>query len=225
MSRALSGRALPLDLQLEGWLSAHSHPSVVYPVLKRAMDLVGSLALLALLSPVMIVTYLILMVTTRGRALFVQERVGRRGQPFPMIKFRTMVPGAEQLREGVANEQSGPIFKNRRDPRVTRLGALLRSTSIDEMPQLLNVLAGHMSLVGPRPPLASEVVKYEPWQAVRLTVKPGLTCVWQVSGRSNLTFREWMHMDAWYVHNRSLAVDLWLLLKTPWSVLSRRGAY
>jgi len=225
MSRAFSSTVFPLGLRSRGWTAARVARVTAYLILKRTADVVGSLALLALLSPVMVVTYLVLLVSTRGRALYIQERLGKGGHPFPMIKFRTMVREAELLRSQVQNEQEGPIFKNRRDPRITPFGRFLRSTSIDEMPQLFNILCGHMSLVGPRPPLASEVAKYEPWQTVRLTVKPGLTCLWQVSGRSDLPFREWMRMDAWYVHNRSVWVDLWLLVRTPWSVLSRRGAY
>ena len=225
MSRAMTGNTVPIEMAIRGWTGFQRNPSIVYPIAKRVLDAVGSLALLVLLSPVILVTTLILLATARGRPLFVQQRLGKDGKPFPMLKFRTMVVNAEKLRNSIANEQAGPIFKNRRDPRITRIGRVLRSTSIDEMPQLFNVLLGHMSLVGPRPPLASEVAEYEAWQAVRLTVKPGLTCLWQVSGRSNLPFSEWMRMDAWYVHNRSLLVDLWLLLKTPGSVLSRRGAY
>ena len=225
MSRALAASAFLFDLRTEGWSAGRDRPSALYATAKRTIDLVCSVVLLVLLAPIMAVTFLVLVVTTRGRPLFVQERVGKDRRPFRILKFRTMVTDAEKLKDQTHNEQSGPVFKNRRDPRITRVGRLLRSTSIDEFPQLLNVLAGQMSLVGPRPPLASEVKQYEPWQLVRLTVKPGLTCLWQVSGRSNLAFHEWMRMDAWYVRNRSLLVDLWLMLKTPACVLSRRGAY
>ena len=225
MSRAYLGNGLPFELISGARLGVGRHPSLLYPVVKRAIDAIGALTLLVLLSPVMLVSYLVLMVTTRGKPFFAQERLGKKGKPFRMIKFRTMVPNAEDVREQVANEKDGPIFKNRRDPRITRLGRILRSTSIDETPQLFNVLVGSMSLVGPRPPLESEVAKYEPWHAVRLMVKPGLTCLWQVSGRSDLPFAQWMRMDAWYVRNRSLLVDLWLLARTPLSVLSRKGAY
>jgi lipopolysaccharide/colanic/teichoic acid biosynthesis glycosyltransferase len=165
------------------------------------------------------------LVTTKGRPFFCQERVGLCGRTFLLYKFRTMVLNADKLQHLVENEQDGPIFKNRIDPRITRIGRFLRSSSIDELPQLLNVLLGQMSLVGPRPPLAFEVAEYEPWQRQRLSVKPGLTCVWQVSGRSEIGFEEWMHMDAWYVQHQNLLLDLKLLLKTPWVVLSRRGAF
>jgi lipopolysaccharide/colanic/teichoic acid biosynthesis glycosyltransferase len=119
----------------------------------------------------------------------------------------------------------GPVFKNRQDPRVTRIGRVLRTLSIDELPQLFNVLAGHMSLVGPRPPLLKEVEQYEPWQRRRLAVKPGLTCVWQVSGRNEVGFDDWVRMDLWYIDNQHLLTDLKLLARTPSIVLSRRGAY
>ena len=142
-----------------------------------------------------------------------------------MPKFRTMRLDAEQLQHVVVNEKDGPIFKNRRDPRITRIGRFLRSASIDEMPQLFNVLLGSMSLVGPRPPVAREVVQYEPWQRLRLSVKPGLTCLWQISGRSEIQFEQWVRMDLWYVKNQGFLTDLKLLARTPASVLSRRGAY
>ena len=142
-----------------------------------------------------------------------------------MIKFRTMRLDADKLQHVVKNEKDGPIFKNRRDPRITRIGRLLRSTSIDEMPQLFNVLSGSMSLVGPRPPVAKEVVQYQPWQRRRLSVQPGLTCLWQVSGRSEIGFEEWVRMDLWYVRNQSFLTDLKLLARTPVSVVSGRGAY
>lgn len=199
--------------------------SAWYLGLKRSLDIVGAAMLLLVLSPIMLTTYLILLFTTRGKPIFRQERLGYRGRRFTMYKFRTMRSDAVERQHEVTNEKEGPIFKNRRDPRITRLGRLLRSTSIDETPQLFNVLLGQMSLVGPRPPLSREVAKYERWHRRRLTVKPGLTCLWQVSGRSEVGFEQWVRMDLWYVKNRSLPTDLRLLAQTPWSVLSRRGAY
>ncbi len=196
-----------------------------YRVVKRVFDVLGAAAILILLSPIMLGLLVVLAVTTRGRPLFCQTRLGYRGRPFSMFKFRTMVLDAERVRKQVQNEQSGPVFKNRRDPRITRIGAWLRKTSLDETPQLINVLLGHMSLVGPRPPLASEVARYEPWQRRRLAVMPGLTCLWQVSGRSEIGFEDWVRMDIWYLNNQSLWTDLKLLLRTPWSVLVCRGAY
>jgi lipopolysaccharide/colanic/teichoic acid biosynthesis glycosyltransferase len=200
--------------------------SFAYRFAKRALDIAGALVALALFAPVMLVTFVALCVTTRGNPLFRQERVGLGGKLFPMYKFRTMRLDALAVQHQVKNQHSdGPIFKNRRDPRITRLGRILRSTSIDETPQLFSVLLGHMSLVGPRPPIASEVMRYEPWQVGRLSVKPGLTCLWQVSGRSEVGFVDWVKMDLWYVENQSLWTDLVLLVRTPLALLSRRGAY
>lgn len=199
--------------------------SRAYLLAKRAFDIVGALVLLVMLGPVMGVVFGILLFTTKGKPLFFQKRLGCQGQPFWMIKFRTMVINAEKKQGAIANEKDGPIFKNRHDPRITPLGAFLRSTSLDETPQLLNVLFGQMSLVGPRPPIAKEVAQYEWWQHRRLSVKPGLTCLWQVSGRSEVGFVDWVRMDLWYVKNQSLWTDFVLLMKTPVAVLARRGAY
>jgi lipopolysaccharide/colanic/teichoic acid biosynthesis glycosyltransferase len=136
-----------------------------------------------------------------------------------------MIDGAEKLRSRVRNEQDGPVFKNRKDPRITAVGKFLRQTSIDELPQLFNVLRGDMSLIGPRPPLFHEVLQYTPLQRKRLAVQPGLTCLWQVSGRNEIGFARWMQMDLWYVKHQNLLTDLMLLLRTPWAVISRRGAH
>jgi lipopolysaccharide/colanic/teichoic acid biosynthesis glycosyltransferase len=199
--------------------------SPVYLATKRLLDVVGALLLLLLLGPIMLGVLLILLATTRGRPLFGQRRAGYCGRTFRVLKFRTMVLDAAQRQHEVANEKDGPIFKNRRDPRITRFGRLLRKTSLDETPQLLHVLLGQMSLVGPRPMDCREVAQLEPWQRQRLAVKPGLTCLWQVSGRSNIGFRDWMRLDLWYVRNQGLWTDLKLILRTPASVLSGRGAY
>jgi len=196
-----------------------------YQVAKRLLDIGCSLALLILLTPILLALLVTLTVTTSGRPLFFQKRLGYRGKAFWMAKFRTMVVDAERSQGRVENEKDGPIFKNRRDPRITRIGRFLRSTSLDETPQLINVLLGQMSMVGPRPPIAKEVRQYDWWQQRRLSVKPGLTCLWQVSGRSEVGFVDWVRMDLWYVQNQSLWVDLWLLAKTPVAVLTRRGAY
>lgn len=204
---------------------AEGNRKAVYLASKRLFDITGAIALLILLSPIMLSAFVVLAITTRGKPLFRQTRLGHRGRPFTMIKFRTMSIDAEAKRDGVKNEQDGPIFKNRSDSRITHIGRYLRITSIDEMPQLFNVLTGHMALVGPRPPIGEEVAKYKPWQRRRLSVKPGLTCLWQVSGRSDIGFERWVEMDIWYVENQNFAYDLKLLLQTPWSVLSRRGAY
>jgi len=219
-------------VDIAGWVAADKplvapggNLSPTYLRIKRACDVVGALALFALFAPIMLPTWLVLFITTRGHPTFRQTRVGQCGRRFQMYKFRTMRIDAHLIQPDVRNEQTGPVFKNRRDPRVTRLGIWLRRLSIDEMPQIVNVLRGEMSLVGPRPPIPAEVTRYEPWQIGRLSVKPGLTCVWQVSGRCEIQFHDWVRLDLWYVQHQSLAVDLWLLLRTPWSVLTCRGAY
>jgi lipopolysaccharide/colanic/teichoic acid biosynthesis glycosyltransferase len=142
-----------------------------------------------------------------------------------MYKFRSMRLDAQAQQHLVSNEMEGPVFKNRSDPRITRIGRLLRTTSIDELPQLWNVLRGEMSLVGPRPLPVYEMAKCDARQMQRLAVKPGLTCKWQVSGRNDIGFDEWIEMDLWYVEHQGMGTDLALLLKTPWCVLTRRGAY
>lgn len=215
-------------LAIEGekaFVPVDGYRSLGYLVAKRIFDIVGALALLAMLAPVMIVVFAVLLVTTKGKPLFFQKRLGYQGKPFWMIKFRTMIVDADKRQAVIENEKDGPIFKNRRDPRITPLGAFLRSTSLDETPQLLSVLVGQMALVGPRPPIAKEVAQYDWWQQRRLSVKPGLTCLWQVSGRSEIGFVDWVRMDLWYVKNQSFWTDLVLLVKTPIAVLARRGAY
>jgi lipopolysaccharide/colanic/teichoic acid biosynthesis glycosyltransferase len=162
-----------------------------------------------------------------GPAFFSQERVGLRGRPFRFYKFRSMQDGADGAKVRVLhlNEVDGPVFKARTDPRVTSIGRLLRRTSLDELPQLINVVRGDMSLVGPRPPLPEEVVNYRSSDMVRLAVRPGLTCWWQVRGRSDCDFDTWMAYDREYVYGMSLGIDMVILLKTVWAVLSCRGAY
>ena len=199
--------------------------SIAYRVAKRALDIVGALALLAVLGPIMLAVFLVLLVTTRGKPLFWQRRAGYLGRPFMIAKFRTMRLDAERIKHAIVNEKEGPIFKNRRDPRVTAFGRFLRKTSLDETPQLFHVLTGQMSLVGPRPLDIREVARFTAWQRQRLGVKPGLTCLWQVSGRSEVGFEDWARMDIWYARNQSLLTDCKLLLRTPVSVLSCRGAY
>jgi lipopolysaccharide/colanic/teichoic acid biosynthesis glycosyltransferase len=204
---------------------AGGNRSPLYLAARRLLDVVGTLVAMLLFSPIMIVSFLVLLVTTRGCPIFRQERIGFCGRPFTMYKFRTMSLNAESQRHLVKHERQGPVFKNRSDPRITTFGRLLRSFSIDEIPQLFNVLRGDMSLVGPRPPIRSEVVQYKRNQFERLSVNPGLTCLWQVSGRAELDFDQQVNLDVTYVRNQSLWSDLLLLIRTPLSVLSRRGAY
>jgi exopolysaccharide biosynthesis polyprenyl glycosylphosphotransferase len=194
---------------------------------KRACDVVVSaLGLLALL-PLFAVVAAAVKATSPGPVVFRQERIGLRGRPFTLLKFRTMVAEADQLLDELRarNEADGPLFKLRQDPRVTRVGAVLRRYSIDELPQLWNVLKGEMSLVGPRPPLAREVALYEEWQLDRLEVRPGITGLWQVSGRSELSFDDYVRLDLFYVENWSVAYDLFILSKTVPLLVSTRGAY
>ncbi len=194
---------------------------------KRACDvLISGLGLLALL-PLFAVVAAAVKLTSPGPVVFRQERIGLRGRPFTLLKFRTMVVGADLLLDTLReqNEADGPLFKLRQDPRVTRVGALLRRYSIDELPQLWNVLKGEMSLVGPRPPLAGEVALYEEWQLDRLEVRPGITGLWQVSGRSELSFEDYVRLDLFYVENWSIAYDLFILSKTVPLLVSTRGAY
>jgi exopolysaccharide biosynthesis polyprenyl glycosylphosphotransferase len=195
--------------------------------LKRLLDiLLATLGLVASL-PLWLVIVAAIRFDSPGPALFIQERVGIHGRRFRFYKFRSMNVDAEQrLAEVQAqNEIDGPVFKMRNDPRVSRVGALLRRTSLDELPQLINVLKGEMSLVGPRPPLPREVEQYRPGDAVRLSVKPGLTCLWQVHGRSDVGFDEWMEFDREYVRSMSFWLDAQILLRTVWVVVSCRGAY
>jgi lipopolysaccharide/colanic/teichoic acid biosynthesis glycosyltransferase len=164
---------------------------------------------------------------SRAPVLYKSVRLGKDGEPFVFYKFRSMVEGAHESTRYLRhlNETGGPVFKSARDPRVTRVGRFLRRTSIDEIPQLWNVVRGDMTLVGPRPPIPEEVEKYEPWQRRRLEVKPGLTCLWQVSGRSKLGFDEWMRLDIQYTQNMTFMLDLKILLRTIPAVISREGAY
>jgi lipopolysaccharide/colanic/teichoic acid biosynthesis glycosyltransferase len=197
--------------------------------LKRALDIVFSLSLLLLLSPLMLSVMLLIRASSPGPALFRQRRVGLNGKPFDMYKFRSMVESAESLREFLEtlNERpDGPTFKMRRDPRVTTFGRFIRRFSIDELPQFLNVLRGDMSLVGPRPPIPSEVRRYESWQLKRLSVTPGLTCMWQVApNRCALDFTEWVLLDIAYIDGWHLGRDLLLIARTVPAVLTGRDQY
>jgi exopolysaccharide biosynthesis polyprenyl glycosylphosphotransferase len=196
-------------------------------VLKRVMDLVVVALVSIPAAFITVVTAAAVRLESPGPAFFWQERIGYRGRPFKMAKFRSMVVGAEEQREMLQpyNEATGPIFKIRQDPRTTRVGRFIRRLSLDELPQLYNVLIGEMSLVGPRPPLPDEVEQYQPWHLQRLEVRGGITGLWQVSGRSDLTFDEQCLLDIYYIENWSLAMDLRIILQTIPHVLFGRGAY
>ena len=171
---------------------------------------------LILLSPIVLVIGILIKLESKGPIIFSQKRVGLNGKEFKMYKLRSMVANAEEIKEKLKekNEMSGPMFKIKDDPRITKIGKFIRKTSIDELPQLINVLKGDMSLVGPRPSLPDEVKKFEPWMLKRLEVKPGITCYWQVMGRSSIGFEDWMKLDIKYVNERSFWLDIKLILKT-----------
>ena len=193
---------------------------------KRALDLLVSFVLILILSPLFLLIATLVKTTSRGPVFFGQERVGQNRRRFKMLKFRSMVQNAEQLRAELEklNEADGPVFKIRKDPRLTPIGGFIRKFSIDELPQLINVFVGQMSLVGPRPPLASEVDNYTWDQRRRLSVKPGMTGLWQVSGRSDVDFEKWVELDLEYIDSWSLANDFLILLKTFRAVIQGRGA-
>ena len=194
---------------------------------KRALDVAGALIGLVFGAPVMLIAAICIKLESHGTVLYKSKRVGRGGKTFTFFKLRSMVNDAHRHRHHLShlNETDGPVFKIARDPRVTRIGRFLRTTSIDELPQLFNVLRGDMSLVGPRPPIAEEVAQYEPWQFRRLEVRPGLTCLWQISGRSRIGFQEWMRLDLEYIRKQSFGLDIKILIRTIPAVLSREGAY
>lgn len=195
---------------------------------KRAFDVVVGSLLLVLLLPVFAVVALIVKLTSPGPVFYRWNAVGERGRPFTTYKFRTMEPDADRKKNALKhlNEMRGPVFKIRRDPRVTPVGRWLRKYSVDELPQLWSVVKGDMSLVGPRPPFPEEFAGFEPWQWAKLAVTPGITCFWQVSGRSEISdFREWVRLDLAYIERWSLWLDLQILLRTIPAVLAARGAY
>ncbi|WP_306819045.1 exopolysaccharide biosynthesis polyisoprenyl-phosphate hexose-1-phosphate transferase EpsZ [Archangium lipolyticum] len=222
-------RARPVDDHAvsDGYLHFMTHAFQPHQMaLKRLFDIVSSAAALAMLSPLLIGVALVVKFTSRGPIFFKQTRVGLHGKTFNMLKFRSMVVNAEELKAKLEalNEQTGPVFKMKNDPRITRIGRFIRKYSIDELPQLINVLRGEMSVVGPRPPIPKEVEKYAAWQRRRLSVRPGLTCIWQVSGRNQISFEEWMYLDMQYIDHWSLKNDINLILKTVPVVLTGSGA-
>ena len=192
---------------------------------KSSIDIFGATMGLLILSPIMLITAAFIYLTDRGPIFFVQYRVGLNGQMFPLYKFRSMVTNADSLKEKLMekNELEGPAFKMKRDPRITRIGAIIRKTSIDELPQLFNVLRGHMSLVGPRPHLAEEVQHYSTEQYRRLLVTPGLTCIWQVYGRNRVDFNTWIAQDLQYIDEWSIGLDLRLILLTVPAMIRGEG--
>ncbi len=225
--RTLFARSFPTELDGIPMLTVSPTPrDPVQLLVKRVLDLTISFVGLVALSPALLLIALLVRLTSQGPTFFRQERVGLNGRLFTLYKFRSMYVDAEARKQELLarNEVDGPVFKIRRDPRVTPVGRWLRRFSLDELPQLWNVLQGDMSLVGPRPPLPEEVQKYERWQRRRLSMKPGITCLWQVSGRNQLRFEEWMRLDLHYIDNWSLKLDLKILARTVPAVLAARGA-
>ncbi len=201
--------------------------SPAYRIAKRIFDVFGAIFAITLLAPIFIVVILLVKLYDRGPVFYRSTRVGLCGKPISFWKFRTMVVNADRLLEELKakNEKDGPIFKMKHDPRVTPVGRILRRFSLDELPQLFSVITGEMSLVGPRPPLPHEVLQYRPQDLERLRVQPGITCYWQVMGRSNLSFDEWMELDRKYIRDMSLWLDIVLCLKTPLAVVKSSGSY
>ena len=199
-----------------------------YSALKRLLDIFIALVGMLFFVPLGILTALAIKLDDpKGPVLFIQTRIGKNGKPFSMYKFRSMVTNAEELLEELKdkNELSGPVFKMKEDPRITKIGRFIRKTSIDEIPQLMNVLMGDMSIVGPRPPLPREVEQYNEFQMQRLCVKPGLTCYWQISGRDKISdFDERVELDLRYIRERTLWVDILIIFKTIPAILSSKDA-
>lgn len=197
-----------------------------YLAMKRLMDIVCSLFGLIILSPLLLIIALAIRLDSKGNAIYSQQRIGKDGKPFTMYKFRSMVENAESQLQSLQekNEMDGPVFKISSDPRITRVGKLIRKTSIDELPQLINILRGEMSIVGPRPPLPNEVEKYNAYQKQRLSVTPGLTCFWQIHGRNDISFSQWVEMDLRYIRERSLTLDIKLIFMTIPAVIFGKGA-
>ena len=223
-SEVAPGESVASVMILTGAASRRSDRA--YETGKRLFDFTASILLLFALSPFLLATAFLIVATSPGPMIFRQERCGREGRRFTCYKFRTMVNEAEGLKQSLlqSNEMTGPVFKMHNDPRVTPLGRILRKLSIDELPQLWNVARGDMSLVGPRPPLPDEVASYTPREYTRLSVPPGITCLWQISGRSNLSFERWIDLDLEYINRRGFWFDMWVLVRTIPAVFTGRGA-
>ena len=198
----------------------------VYELVKRILDVILSALSLIALSPLFLITA-IAVKTDGGSVFYTQTRIGKNNEPFKLYKFRSMCQDAERKKAEIMqyNEMDGPVFKMKDDPRITKVGKFIRKYSIDELPQLLNIIKGDMAIVGPRPPLPEEVERYNAYQMQRLLITPGLTCFWQAYGRSTLSFDDWMDMDMRYIKRRTILLDIQLILKTVHAVVFTRGAY
>lgn len=212
---------IPLLRYKEGGL--HGTESLI----KRLFDVIVSATLLIILAPLFALIAFFIKLDSPGPIFYISKRCGKKGRVFDFYKFRSMIKDADKYKESLRHksEIKGPAFKIKDDPRITAIGRILRRYSLDELPQLINVLKGDMSLVGPRPPTPDEVAQYDTWQMRRLEIKPGITCLWQVRGRSNLSFYKWVKWDLWYIDNWSFGLDIQILLWTISAVLKKRGAY
>jgi lipopolysaccharide/colanic/teichoic acid biosynthesis glycosyltransferase len=215
-----NSRVIELDLVSE------YKKNIGYLIIKRVIDIIGALCGILFLSPVMIVVGIWIKLDSKGVIFFIQNRVGKDGREFMMYKFRSMCTEAEFFLDRLQdkNEMSGPMFKIKEDPRVTKVGRFIRKTSIDELPQLFNILKGEMSIVGPRPSLPKEVAQFTSFQKQRLIAKPGLTCYWQIRGRSDVSFEEWMKMDVKYLEERNTWIDIRLIFMTIRVLIGDEGA-
>jgi len=209
------------------WSVMHSHTSYGYTLIKRLVDIISAISGIVILFPLFVLISIAIKLDSQGPIFFIQKRCGKNEKLFNMYKFRSMCIDAEEKLEQLQhlNETEGIMFKIKDDPRLTRVGKFIRKTSLDEFPQLVNVLKGEMSLVGPRPPLPNEVEEYISWQMLRLSVKPGLTGLWQIRGRSELGFDEMVRLDLEYIAKRNFFYDIWIILKTIPVVFKSRGAY
>lgn len=219
---------LVTEIDSNSWDAAQVDKGTQYLKMKRVIDVIGAIIGLFLLSPVFLLVFFLIKIEEGNQpVIFKQKRVGLNGEEFYMYKFRSMVCNAEELKLQLLtrNEASGPVFKIKLDPRITRVGKFIRKTSIDELPQLYNVLKGEMSLVGPRPPLPEEVKQYSLNDWRRLSVLPGLTCYWQVAGRSNIRFEKWVELDLKYIEERNTWIDMKLIIKTFFLLFGCRDAY
>ena len=199
-----------------------------YLFIKRFLDIIGSLSGLILLFPIMMLVAIAIKIEDpKGKVIFGHMRVGKDGRLFPCLKFRSMFANAEEMKKNFTEEQKreyAETFKLKNDPRITKVGKFIRKTSLDELPQLFNVLKGDMSLVGPRPPIPREVIQYNKYQYQRLLVKPGITCYWQISGRNNIDFDEWVELDLKYIKERNLFKDIYIILMTLPVLLGDKNA-
>ncbi len=212
---------------LEAVGSIHINEHSIYFGVKRMTDVMLSFIALIVLSPIFLLTTIVIKVESKGNAIFSQTRTGKDGKEFKMYKFRSMYKDAELLRHVLAgqNEMDGPVFKIAEDPRITKVGKIIRKLSIDELPQLINIIRGEMSIVGPRPLVTYETAQFSEYENMRHKVKPGLTCFWQISGRNDISFDEWIDLDIEYLHRMNLWTDIKIVIRTIRVVLLGKGAY